>query len=347
MTSTTYSGVEHVLPNPFSKVEKFSAVSDPFNDSKAASRVTASGFTESTVNPMFNGNTNFSTISMMEELLKLKDKIEFMESNSPKEDELNRARKALNSKVLENDNEIQKSKRYNSRYESSDDDETIRPNDSASMIQPLELRTKTNHLSERTSVGSTVMSYGCSNFDNVVGGYGISPEDKMLELDSMVKVQKISNLPTIFINERLNFLTHLHKPLYKLLEEDGTYPSENCLGRIRKFMTQNYGKDRDPEEQLLYMAIKSSIDMSRMRVKSNPFNLPVLEVGMKLDDQIIYMTFANLHSEFEIIWFNCMKNAEVPKFHSKFRSSKKRDVVHSRPATASRSNRTSSILSFR
>lgn len=194
---------------------------------------------------------------------------------------------------------------------------TIRPNDSASMIKPPKNGTQ---LTMYSGIRSSLIRG--SEHDDVVGGYEVSAEDHMVELDAIKNIQRVYGLPKIFIDDRLNFLVHLHKPLQSMLtariNSTIKYPDPNSLEKLTKLLDKSKGRTREPHAELLYQVLKATIDLRRKRFKANPFNLPIIEIGMELDDQIVYMCISELYSEFRTLWFHSMKNVEPPHFASDY-----------------------------
>ncbi|AWN00472.1 NS1 [Penicillium discovirus] len=194
---------------------------------------------------------------------------------------------------------------------------TIRPNDSASVIKPQKQGTE---LTMYSGIRSSLIRG--SDHDNVVGGYDVSAEDHMAELDAIKNIQRVYGLPKIFLDDRLNFLVHLHKPLQTMLttttDSKVKYPDANSLEKLTRFIEKNKGRHREPHHELVYQVFKATIDVRRQRVKANPFNLPIIEIGMNLDDQLIYMCISELYSEFRTLWFHSMKNVEPPHFASDY-----------------------------
>nr|UVB78672.1 NS [Cercospora beticola negative-stranded virus 5] len=130
------------------------------------------------------------------------------------------------------------------------------------------------------------------------------------------------------MNTRLNFLIHLHKPLQEMLSVDNTYPSPDAFEKLSNFMSRQRGKERNPHNELLYQVIKTTL--KGHKVRANPFNLPMLEVGMYLNDKLIYMSFMQLYQEFQIEWFKSMKDIDPPKFHNQFKDFKSLSKLSSR-----------------
>jgi hypothetical protein len=224
--------------------------------------------------------------------------------------------------------------------------QSIHPNDSASNVS-------FKPLSPKRQILQTQMTPIFEDKDEVegtvIGGYTMSPQEKMIEVDSYSKINPVMGLPVIFTDSRLNFLTHIHSPLFKLLrDEDGSYPSLNCL-EVLMDSRKNWGDE--PSTLLLETVLDSTIDSKTGIVKANPFNIPVIEPTMLLDSRIMYMALDQLHREFEIQWFNTMKFVTLPIFQSKYDSLrftgvKKRDRRSSRTSSGeSKTNSSSSRVS--
>lgn len=167
----------------------------------------------------------------------------------------------------------------------------------------------------------------------VIGGFDMTPEEKMREVDSYVNINPVRGLPRIFLNDRLNFLSHIHSALFKLLtSETGEYPTIDCLEILldnRKYW------GNEPSTLLLETVIDSTVDGKSGVVKSNPFRLPIIEPTMQLTSKIMHMALDQLHREFEIEWFNTMKTLTTPKFQSKYEKNKYRSEKRLRRQSSS------------
>jgi len=191
---------------------------------------------------------------------------------------------------------------------------TIVPHDSVSNIEPIAVTR--NKIQDNDVFQKSVSSRQECLYDSVVGGFAQTPEEKMEELEALTKIRTIYGLPKIFNNERLNFLIHIHKPLTKLLGNGNEYPAQDTLYRIDDFMKRRANKVKSQHEDLLYSVIETTVRKGRIR--SNPHNLPILEVGMSLTDKIAYICFASLYREFQTEWFQSMKDIEAPQFHNTY-----------------------------
>jgi hypothetical protein len=183
---------------------------------------------------------------------------------------------------------------------------TVFPDDSVSRIVP----------NERFTQSLATTRTGECLYDGIIAGYGQNAEDKLDELDAIAQIQNVTGLPQIFINSRLNFLIHLHKPLQRILSIEDSYPCEDSLWKLTEFMSKIKGKERSPHDDLLYQVVRTTIKNNRVR--ANPFNLPLLEVGMQLNDKLIYISFMQLYAEFQAEWFRSMKDMEAPRFHNQY-----------------------------
>jgi hypothetical protein len=225
-----------------------------------------------------------------------------------------------------------------SRRNTACDTLTISPGDSITTVGGPVQRTRGN------TIGS--------NFDAVVHGYSQDGEQRAEEAESYKQIREVSGCPIILSDQRLNFLINLHKHLYNILSDNDTYPSVNSLDRLVRFMGETSGKRRSAHVELLYQVIKSTISFTGLYIKANPFNLPIIEVGMEIGDRIIMMCFDKLHDEFETRWFSVMKDVEPPKFHSKYNQFSNenyptRDEPRRSPRYKERSSRSGSLVNTR
>jgi len=377
-----------MLRNPF-LTENSTAVESDYNKS----RVTASGFTDSTMN--FSPSVLGIPEAEPEQVIKLKGPVpegyivgvhswfdrdnirytkEVLIKNDPppgvrsQDEERNRfsftkgddLSKTMKNYITEKGGKKQ-SKKYQARRDSVVDDEsseeetqinTVMPVDSISQVKPLNLekgvRFERNSigLNERFEQSVAISNNGSCFYNDVIGGYGQSADDKIDELDAISKIQKITGLPQIFVNSRLNFLIHLHKPLQVIMSKNGVYPCDDSLWKLSEFIRKYKTSRRDPHNDLLYQVITTTIRNDKVR--ANPFCLPLLEVGMYLNDKLIFISFSQLFQEYQIEWFKSMKDIEPPKFHSSYSnfSSIRQDKMNSRPQERRRKKSGSVISSL-
>jgi len=204
-------------------------------------------------------------------------------------------------------------------------DLSINPNDSASVFKPLNLEKKMGKLPAITEVTSDIPTM------SVIGGFNQDVEQKIQELEKYRDIRPVNGLPIIFTNPRLNFLTHIHSALFKIISDrNGEYPSANC-GEL--LLADRRYWSTDPATKLLETVLDRTIDVKTGVVIANPFNIPILEPTMILTQKLIFMAFDQLHSEFETEWFNTMKSVTTPRFHSKYE-----DLKYRRMSTSSKSN---------
>jgi hypothetical protein len=306
---------------------------DPFRDPSTMSRTTASGFTDKN-----HLREEFEHLKM-ESFDTIQDVVELMEEDNGKQTskalldkqsemvKLSKQMANLMLKMEKTKHDIKEPVQFKepmtppkSPNEELEDDimsvlsqSTIRPNDSASILRPKRAGTQ---LTMYSGIRSSLIRG--SEHDDIVGGYELNAEDHMIELDSINNIQKVYGLPKIFVDNRLNFLVHLHKPLQLMLTTRETgrarYPDANSLEKLTRFIDKAKGRHREPHHELLYQVLKATIDVRRKKFKANPFNLPIIEVGMHLDDQIVFMCISELYQEFKTLWFQSMKNVEPPHF---------------------------------
>jgi hypothetical protein len=191
---------------------------------------------------------------------------------------------------------------------------SIHPDESASQFNPLRLTRKPAQLEAVAEVSSEIPTM------SVIGGFRQDVDQKIRELEAYRSVEPIAGLPIIFTNPRLNFLTHVHSALFKIISADnGDYPATNCSELL---LADRKNWSRDPSTRLLETVLDATIDSRDGEVLANPFNIPVLEPTMKLTQKLVFMAFDQLHNEFETEWFNTMKSVTTPRFHSKYESHK-------------------------
>jgi len=280
----------------------FGCSDDEEDGFRTPTRVTASGFTDSTYRQPERPATQLNDISQLADMLRqMNNKMEKLES----EVRSTRADSAYDDGETQ---VTQKIRGLNHRQG------TIIPQDSVSNIRP--------NYSERPAIRDSetfeksVSSRQECLYDSVIGGFAQTPEEKMEELEALTKIRRIYGLPRIFQNERLNFLIHIHKPLTRLLANGNDYPAQDTLYRIDDFMKRRANKVRSQHEDLLYSVIETTVQKGRIR--SNPHNLPILEVGMSLTDKLAYICFASLYREFQTEWFQSMKDVDAPNFHNTY-----------------------------
>lgn len=211
---------------------------------------------------------------------------------------------------------------FNDKYRTMSDfeqfaaDMSVHPDDSASQFNPLKLTKKVRQLEVVAEVNSEIPTM------SVIGGFKQDVEQKIRELEAYKNVEPIAGLPIIFTNPRLNFLTHIHSALFKIISTDsGDYPAINCSELL---LADRKNWSRDPSTKLLETVLDATIDSRDGEVIANPFNIPILEPTMKLTQKLVYMAFDQLHNEFETEWFNTMKSVTTPRFHSKYETQKYR-----------------------
>jgi hypothetical protein len=167
----------------------------------------------------------------------------------------------------------------------------------------------------------------------VIGGFEMSANEKLREIDSYVGLPAVRGLPKVFLNDRLNFLCHFHSALFQMLTtESGDYPSPDSLTII---LDNRKDWSNSPEIVLLETVIDRTIDSRTGVVKANPFRLPIIEPTMQLTPKIMHMSLDQLHREFEIEWFNTLKTMTTPKFQSKYESRKYRNRDSRRHSSSS------------
>jgi len=133
---------------------------------------------------------------------------------------------------------------------------------------------------------------------------------------TMERIKAIPGLQVVFVNDRLNFLAHLHTALHELSKDD-EYPPNDFVNRLSRACRRS---PQTPQQELLQMVVSTTIDFSNFSVISNQFKIPILEVGMNLSEQYVYTAFDQLNNEYQIAYFETIKNLRLPNFHNKYDS---------------------------
>lgn len=289
---------------------------------RTPTRVTASGFTETTTQQPPQKQQGSSNINDLAEMLRqMNNKMEKLESEV----------KSVRADSAYDDGETQVTQKIRGLNHGN---RTIVPQDSVSNVKPVNYQSPAIRDSE--TFEKSVSSRQECLYDSVIGGFAQTPEEKMEELEALTKIRRIYGLPQIFQNERLNFLIHIHKPLTRLLANGNDYPAQDTLYRIDDFMKRRANKVRSQHEDLLYSVIETTVHKGRIR--SNPHNLPILEVGMSLTDKLAYICFASLYREFQTEWFQSMKDIDAPQFHNTYSDFKTERPPNPRKEKSSRSS---------
>jgi hypothetical protein len=204
-----------------------------------------------------------------------------------------------------------------------DSDSQIGPADSSSNIgryTPSELACKKRYMKQgtvmtvRKSRGGGVVEesrvlYELPAIPEVVAGFIRTESIASAEVLSHHQVRPINGLARPFRNNRLNFLMHLHTAIHSLKPQEGI----SMISTMKKLKGRKVG---DPSLELLFQVIKVTFDFEEQVIKGNPHRLPYIEPGMVLTDDAIHRCFSLLYSQYQIEWFNEVKNLRVPRFTS-------------------------------
>jgi hypothetical protein len=208
------------------------------------------------------------------------------------------------------------------------DKSELTPNDSSSVIERYEEKRKywkpdynlpeevVMSKDERDLEEITSLGYKTRDENTVIRGFVKTRPMIFREMRTTQNIQTIKGLQRIFVNDRLNFLAHLHNALHKLDKDSHKYPPDNFLYLLQRVCRKPCDT---PQKELLKMVIETTIDFDTMEVVANQFRIPILETGMMLTEQYIYMAFDKLNHEYEMEWFETTKDLHVPSFHSKFK----------------------------
>jgi len=117
-------------------------------------------------------------------------------------------------------------------------------------------------------------------------------------------------VPSITIDQRLNFLIRIHTALFKILPESN-YPGSSFMSVFQKLHNGRFEFDH-PSLDLLMVVMEDTINWRTRRVTENKFCLPVLEPGMRINERIIGNCLLNLLSDYRIRWMNIFKDCVIP-----------------------------------
>jgi hypothetical protein len=336
---------------------------NPFSDSGAISRVTASGYTNSTLGPQkcesrfdmgksidkaieetrrYPANPIKGTEKSISEvdrpdLTELRrysndfDELERLNYLSMDEPDRNKKSSVIHDRqwkgrgrAIEDEWKEEVKDRYvtmNDFTQFAKSISTIHPRDSASVV-PLSNQNDMRMSKVPGSRLSGIREIDTDVEGTVIGGYDMSAEEKLREIDSFNAIPSIRGLPRVYVNERLNFLSHIHTALFRFVTSDsGNYPDPDCLSRLID-SRKSWGSD--PETMLLKVVLTRTIDIDSSIVIANPFKLPIIEPTMEVTTQLMYMCLDQLHHEFETEYFNTVKTMTTPDFHNKYHSRKYR-----------------------
>jgi hypothetical protein len=118
----------------------------------------------------------------------------------------------------------------------------------------------------------------------------------------------INGLSKPFSNSRLNLLGHIYTGLNIVNRESESQSFFVTLLSLRK------SKLNSPPVQLFRQVLNCTFDWEESMVKSNPFGLPYIEVGMTISEDSLIKCFELLNSEYKNLWFSEMKQMQVPSF---------------------------------
>lgn len=158
---------------------------------------------------------------------------------------------------------------------------------------------------------------------DVVNGFQMTEPMSLVDREVRSSVYSINGLAAPFKKPRLNFLIHFHTALHTC----GVNPRTDPLEALEEISGMKPG---NPTEELIKQCVNKTFDFEFLSVKSNPFKLPMIEVGMLITDSMLMKCLDLLHNEYKASWFEEMKCLVVPQFHSEFHKYSTRSEVKSR-----------------
>lgn len=198
----------------------------------------------------------------------------------------------------------------------SEVESTIHPIDSSSVTGRYSKRYMSPGTVYKVSKGKTVLEplsevSPLGLIPNVVGGFQMTESMRKLDTETRQTVYAINGLASPFQNARLNFLCHFHTAL-KGCQTNSDKEAIIALEEIAGM------RPRNPTEELIKQCINKTFDFEDMSVKSNPFKLPFLEIGMLITEAVLAKCLDLLYNEYRAAWFQEMKCLMIPNFHSDF-----------------------------
>uniref|UniRef100_A0AAU7YC25 Nonstructural protein n=1 Tax=Exserohilum turcicum mycobunyavirales-like virus 2 TaxID=3229032 RepID=A0AAU7YC25_9VIRU len=198
----------------------------------------------------------------------------------------------------------------------SEVESTVHPMDSSSVSGRYNKRYMHPGTVYRVAKGKTVLEplsevSPLGLIPDVVGGFQMTESMRKVDIETKQTVYSINGLASPFKNARLNFLCHFHTALKGCQTNSSREPIE-ALEEISSM------RPRNPTEELIKQCINKTFDFEDMSVKSNPFKLPFLEVGMLVTESMLAKCLDLLYNEYKAAWFQEMKCLLVPNFHSEF-----------------------------
>jgi len=186
---------------------------------------------------------------------------------------------------------------------------------------------------------------------NVVSGFKKTQSMVYLERKAFDEITSINGLPQPFRNDRLNLLMHL----------DTSFPGVSLDSSDVGLLTRSLVKFQTSSpsttsEELLQAVFRSLLDMKNMRIKSNLFSLPYVEVGMSITEDTLVKMFDMIKNEYIVLWFDELKSLKIPSFHDQYsrlaqaayRPKPQESPAQHQPSShrGQRKRRSSSILGF-
>jgi len=198
----------------------------------------------------------------------------------------------------------------------SEIESTIHPIDSGSVSGRYAKRYMSPGTVYKVSKGKTVLEpvsevSALGLIPDVIGGFQMTESMRKVDIETKQTVHAINGLASPFKNPRLNFLCHFHTAL----KGCQTNSDRDPVDALEEIATM---RPRNPTEELIKQCINKTFDFEDMSIKSNPFRLPFLEVGMLVTESMLAKCLDLLYNEYKASWFQELKCLMVPNFHSEF-----------------------------
>lgn len=220
----------------------------------------------------------------------------------------------------------------------------LRPGTQLTMSQPQSNDSRSQVIESQALVSSNNL-----RAQNPIVGYQKTTRMLDKEQESIAATGVINGLAQPLKNERLLLLMHLHTAFNTIkVRIDDPENLKDGLVRLIK------ASPRTQSERLLSSVLNSTFDVNSMEVIANGYNLPYIEIGMRVSSAQMAKCFTMLAMEYEITWFQEFKGLRVPDFHSRFYSISERDpnttsrvsTKHRKPRSKPPRSKAGSLLSY-
>jgi hypothetical protein len=204
------------------------------------------------------------------------------------------------------------------------------------IIQPGTIISTRGSRRANSQMEDHVVAHRLQTIPEVVVGYQRTASLHAIDNQTRQSVRPINGLANPFRSDRLNLLSHLHTAFIRLGAEDS---GRTILRLIEDVVAR---ENRSPTMILFAQVIRLTFDFEGQYIKSNPFGLPYLEVGMALTEDCVIKCFDLLLGEYKSIWFQELKSLIIPEFNKDYRNLSDETFRRTHRSSSARRHSTSS-----